>query len=427
MVSDALSGKIDLIVTKSISRFARNTVDALTTIRQLKESGVEIFFEKENIYTFDSNGEILITIMASLAQEESRSISENLKWAVTKKFEQGKFSLPYKQFLGYDRGPDGMPVINEKEAAVVREIYQRYLAGQSPKAISQELERRKIPAPAGGAKWGIPTVCSILKNEKYCGDAILQKHYTADFLTKKMVQNNGELPKYYVSGSHEGIVSKEVYDLVQSEMASRKGQKPYSANIFSGKVVCGNCGGSFGSKIWHSTDKYRRVVYRCNRKYDGCGSKVHLTEDELKEAVVKALNEYLANKEEVIANLEKICGALYSVADIERELESVNSQIAVSKELYSKALHDKPIFDGSQLNGIQDIYVKWLEKKAKLEAELARRKNARLQMESVIETLRGAEKQVEEFSSYLFTALVDKVVVMGKDEVRVRFRDGSQL
>ena len=154
---------------------------------------------------------------------------------------------------------------------------------------------------------------------------------------------------------------------------------------------------------------------------------MHLTEDELKEAVVRALNEYLANKEEVIANLEKLCGALYSVADIERELESANAQIAVSKELYSKALHDKPIFDGSQLYGIQDIYVKWLEKKGKLEAEIARRKNARLQMESVIETLHGAEKQVEEFSSYLFTTLVDKVVVMGKDEVKVRFRDGGEV
>ena len=222
----------------------------------------------------------------------SRNVQIILIQFLSKKFEQGRFSLPYKSFLGYDRGEDGMPVVNEKQAVIVREIFQRYLSGQSPLTIAHEFEKKGYSAPCGGSRWSQTTINSILRNEKYCGDAILQKRYTLDFLTKKRVQNNGELPKYYVTGSHEAIVSKEVFDLVQAEIASRKGKVNYNTTIFSGKVVCGKCGSFYGSKLWHSTDKYRRVIYRCNRKYEGCGSEVHLTEDELKIVVVKALNSY---------------------------------------------------------------------------------------------------------------------------------------
>ena len=250
---------------------------------------------------------------------------------------------------------------------------------------------------------------------------------TADFLTKKRVQNNGELPKYYVTGSHEAIVSKEVFDLVQAEIASRKGKVNYNTTIFSGKVVCGKCGSFYGSKLWHSTDKYRRVVYRCNRKYEGCGSEVHLTEDELKAVVVKALNEYLDNKDEFITNLESLMVGLYSVDSLERELVAISSQITISKEMYTTALQSRPITYSTQLFGIKDIYVKALDKKKKLEAEIARRKNARLQMESICKVLRETDKFVEDFSPFLFTALVDKVVVYAKEDVRVTFRDGREV
>ena len=357
----------------------------------------------------------------------SRNVQIILIQFLSKKFEQGRFSLPYKSFLGYDRGEDGMPVINEKQAVIVREIFQRYLAGQSPLTIAHEFEKKGYSAPCGGSRWSQTTINSILRNEKYCGDAILQKRYTLDFLTKKRVQNNGELPKYYVTGSHEAIVSKEVFDLVQAEIASRKGKVNYNATIFSGKVVCGKCGSFYGSKLWHSTDKYRRVIYRCNRKYEGCGSEVHLTEDELKDVVVKALNSYLDNREDVITNLESLMVSLYSVDALERELSSATTQIAISKEMYTTALQSRPITDSTQLAGIKDIYVKALDKKKKLEAEIARRKNCKLQLESICTVLREAGKVVDEFSPFLFISLVDKVVVYSKEDVRVTFRDGREV
>jgi DNA invertase Pin-like site-specific DNA recombinase len=193
MIEDALAGKIDLIITKSVSRFARNTVDTLSTVRRLKEKGVEVYFEKENIYTLDSKGELLITIMSSLAQEESRSISENVTWGQRKRMQDGKVSMPYKRFLGYEKGPDGQPQIVESEAETVRLIYTLFLSGQPYRDIAARLTELSIPTPGGKTVWSTSTVRSILKNEKYAGNAILQKKYTVDFLTKRTKVNEGEV------------------------------------------------------------------------------------------------------------------------------------------------------------------------------------------------------------------------------------------
>ena len=198
MIQDALDGKIDLIVTKSVSRFARNTVDSLVTVRKLKEKGVEVYFEKENIYTLDSKGELLITIMSSLAQEESRSISENVTWGQRKRFSDGKVSLPYKQFLGYEKGPDDLPQIVEEQAEIVRRIYSMFMFGKTTSAIAKQLTREGIPTPAGKKTWQASTIESILTNEKYKGSALLQKSFTVDFLTKTMKRNEGEVPQYYI-------------------------------------------------------------------------------------------------------------------------------------------------------------------------------------------------------------------------------------
>ena len=205
MISDALAGKIDLIVTKSVSRFARNTVDSLTTIRKLKEHGVECYFEKESIWTFDSKGELLITIMSSLAQEESRSISENVTWGHRKRMADGKVSLGYSTFLGYDKGENGGLVVNPEEAKVVRLIYRKFMEGMAPIGIASYLESKGIPSPAGKKKWHAHTVRSILQNEKYKGDALLQKFFTVDYLTKKIKRNEGELQQYYVDHHHEAM------------------------------------------------------------------------------------------------------------------------------------------------------------------------------------------------------------------------------
>ena len=251
MVEDALAGKIDLIITKSVSRFARNTVDSLTTVRKLKEKGIEVYFEKEGIYTLDSKGELLITIMSSLAQEESRSISENVTWGQRKRFADGKVSLPYSHFLGYKKGEDGLPEIVPEEAEIVRFIYRSYMNGQTSYAIAKTLTERHIPTPAGKENWRQSTIESILTNEKYKGSALLQKKFTTDFLTKKTKINEGEVPQYYIEESHEPIISPEDFEEVQAEFTRRKklGRKYSGSTMFSAKLVCGDCGHFFLSLI----------------------------------------------------------------------------------------------------------------------------------------------------------------------------------
>ena len=238
MVADALAGKIDLIVTKSVSRFARNTVDSLTTVRKLKEKGVEVWFEKENIYTLDSKGELLITIMSSLAQEESRSISENVTWGQRKRMADGKVSLPYKQFLGYRKGEDGLPEIVPEEAATVRLIYRLFMEGKTYSAIATHLIKNGVPTPAGKENWQACVARSILTNEKYKGHALLQKTFCADFLTKEKVKNTGQVQQYYVENSHPAIIDPDEWDAVQAEIERRKSSGAISCMHNGITAVC---------------------------------------------------------------------------------------------------------------------------------------------------------------------------------------------
>ena len=257
MVEDALAGKIDLIITKSVSRFARNTVDSLTTIRKLKEHGTECYFEKENIWTFDGKGELLLTIMSSLAQEESRSISENCTWGQRKRFQDGKVTVPFGRFLGYDRGEDGNLVLNEDEAQIIRRIYGLFLQGRSPYAIAKVLTSEGIPTPGKKKTWSASTVKSILTNEKYKGDALLQKVYTEDFLTKKKIKNDGQVPQYYVENNHPAIIEPGVFDRVQKLMAVRHPGQNRNSSIspFSSRIKCGECGS------WSALMKNPSLVY----------------------------------------------------------------------------------------------------------------------------------------------------------------------
>ena len=270
MVTNALAGNIDLIVTKSISRFARNTVDTLNTIRQLKAANVEVFFEKENIYTMDSKGEFLITLLSSIAEEESRSISENVKWGQRKRFADGKYSVPYKHFLGYRKGIDGIMEIVPEEARVVRWIYHMFLEGIAPTAIATILTTASIPSPAGGKQWWPKTVMSILTNEKYYGSARLQKTYIADHITHEKRVNNGELPSYFVENGHPGIVPKTVFTEVQDRL-KHPDRNNSSFPLFANQIHCADCGGTYGRQYWHSTT-YNNPVWKCNYKHLHRGS-----------------------------------------------------------------------------------------------------------------------------------------------------------
>ena len=335
MIEDALAGRIDLIITKSVSRFARNTVDSLSTIRKLKDNGCECYFEKENIWTFDSKGELLITIMSSLAQEESRSISENCTWGWRNRCADGKVTVPFGRFLGYDRGEDGNLVVNEEQAEIVRKIYGYFLQGRSPYQIAKLLTEQGIPTPGGKKVWGKAVVASILTNEKYKGDALLQKVYTTDFLNKKKKKNEGEVPQYYVEGNHEAIISPAVFDQVQVLMQAREPGKNRNScvSIFSSKIKCGDCGGWYGSKVWHSNDKYRKVIWQCNHKFDG-GEKCttpHLDEETIKQLFIKALNILGKERNLIIAGFEEIKDTAFSTEALEAEAEVLTGEVNTSQ------------------------------------------------------------------------------------------------
>jgi DNA invertase Pin-like site-specific DNA recombinase len=330
MIADALDGKIDLILTKSISRFARNTVDSLVTVRKLKEKGVEIFFEKENIYTLDAKGEMFITIMSSLAQEESRSISENVTWGKKRSMEDGKISLPYKHFLGYEKGEDDLPKIVEEEAKIVRKIYSLFLEGKTIRNITQYLTDQGIPTPSGKKQWSVSTITSILSNEKYKGDALLQKTYTVDFLSKTIKKNEGELQQYYIENSHPAIIDPETFDLVQNELKKRQPNRRQlnSNSPFAAKLICSECGGYYGSKVWHSNSKYRNQLWQCNRKYadERLCETPHIREDELKPAFVQAVNQILGNRDRYITQFEELLPLLADTSVLEKRLAVLKSE-----------------------------------------------------------------------------------------------------
>lgn len=341
MVADALAGKIDLIITKSVSRFARNTVDSLSTIRLLKEHGTEVWFEKEQIWTFDSKGELLITIMSSLAQEESRSISENVTWGHRKRMADGKVSVAYSNFLGYDRGENGGLVVNPEQAKIIRLIYGEFLSGLSFHAIAEKLTGLGIKTPRGKDKWSQTTVRGILTNEKYKGCALLQKTYTPDFLTKKQVVNNGAVPQYYVENSHEAIIEPEIFDRVQDMVRERGYRGGYSGvTIFSSKIRCGECGGWYGSKVWHSTDKYRRVIWQCNAKFKDkkhCRTP-HLTDDEIKVAFVRVCGQLITDRKEIIAELKETQAMLTDDAALEEERQLLAIQLNADADAVNEAI-----------------------------------------------------------------------------------------
>ena len=327
MIEDCLAGHIDLVLTKSISRFARNTVDTVTTVRKLREKGIGVFFEKENIWSLDSKGEFLLTLMSSLAQEESRSISENVCWGQRKRFADGKVSLAYSRFLGYDKGPEKYTmVVNEEQAVVVRRLFFLFLQGYTPHTISRILTKEQIPTPAGMDTWNATTVRRILSNEKYKGDALLQKEFTIDFLQKKLKKNEGELPQYYIHEDHEAIVSPWLFDYVQDRLEKRNdvGNARYSGlSLFSSKLICGKCGSKYGPRPWHSTS-YNNRVWQCHRRHDkGNECRAFNIYDKLLHFSVHdiALREIHKRK------IEK------DVADVVMPLVSEDRKIAVSKWL----------------------------------------------------------------------------------------------
>jgi len=307
MIEDCRNKKIDRIITKSISRFARNTLDYLNYVRESKALGIGITFEKENIDTLDSKGEVLLTILSSLAQDESRSISENTRWGIRRRYENGEYGIATKRFMGYDRDENGKLVINQEQAKVVKRLYSEYLNGKTLDYIKRIFERERIPKWDGSYKWEVTTLQSMLTNEKYKGDAELQKGHTVDFLTKERKRNDGELQKFYIEEDHDAIIDSEIWECVQLEMQRRNeylkehSLKSYSCrtetNPFYGKVICGECNNAFGRKTW----KGKRKIWQCNERYkikgiQGCDNR-HIEETSIEQVFIIAWNTVIDNIE----------------------------------------------------------------------------------------------------------------------------------
>ena len=301
MIADCEAYKIDMVITKSISRFARNTQDCLENYRKLKNLGIIVVFEKENISSADTTGELLLTILSSLAQDESRNISENTKWGIRSKFQKGIPHINACKFMGFDKSKDGRLVVNEEEAKLVRRIYREFLEGYTCSVIAARLNAEGVPGVSGEPKWLRVTIEGMLKNEKYMGDSLLQKSYTADYLTKKQVKNEGEITQYYVKDSHEGIIPRDEWHAVQQEFErierfmndhhlTRYG---YGGEVrpFSSKIICGKCGCVYGRKAHAGREKetYWQCNTRCNDGPKGCRGE-NVREDVIHRVFIEAWN-----------------------------------------------------------------------------------------------------------------------------------------
>ena len=438
MVDDAENGKIDLILTKSISRFARNTVDSLTITRKLKAAGVEVYFEKENISSMDAQAELIFTIMSSVAQEESRSISENVRWGHQRSMEAGKISLPWSRFLGYRRGADGLPEIVEEEAAVIREIYSSFLNGKTLKGIADSLTSRIIKTPTGKKVWSAETVRHILSNEKYKGDARLQKTYTVDFLTKEVRVNNGERKQWYIHDSHDAIVSPETFELVQKELKRRTGRHGrFYDSPFTGKIICGDCGAYYGHRVWHSNEPCRKNIWLCNDKYEN-GSVCKppkVTDEEIMQTFLIAVNRLPKDRAAYCDEYErKFLPLIGDAADLEEELasltEELNDQIAQIERLVlenAQKAQDQAVYTQKF-----DAFSKSIEQKKALihsieqqiSEAMVKKENARIYLEGLCKTESGC--LLTNFDIRLWHALVEYAKVMPDKTIIFHFRNGNE-
>lgn len=443
MIEAALAGKFDMIITKSISRFARNTLDCLKYVRLLKEKGVAVYFEKENIDTMDSKGEVLLTILSSLAQDESRNISENSRWGIVRRFQQGKVRVNHKRFLGYDKDENGELIINEKQAEIVRRIYKEYLEGKGIRAIARGLEEDNILTGAGGRKWHDSTIQKILRNEKYSGDALLQKTVTVDFLTHKRVKNKGEVQQYYVEDSHPPIISKEIFQMVQEEIDRRANLVGYSEETksrhtnkyaFSGKIVCGNCGSKFRRKRWGGIEKYKKYVWLCANHIDN-GNEVcnmqAVDEEKLKAAFVKSINKVIENKEAFISNMMENINRVLESKEDSNELKAINERLEELKEQMRNLVRlnvrsglDNQIYD-EEYQRLEEEMQQLKEKKSKFDnTDLIREKGLQ-KVKEIKKVLDGREDIIKKFDDELFSQMVEQVKVISLVEVEFVYKTGA--
>ena len=440
--------KIDMILVKSISRFARNTVDCLHYTRMLKALGVDVFFEEQGIHSIKSDAEFYISIYGTIAQSESENISANVKWGKLQSAKEGKVVFSYKNFLGYRKGAAGKPEIDEEQAETVRMIYDRFLAGDSLKQIAEKLQKEQRLSPAGKSEWSTSTIRSILSNEKYKGDAIINKTFTVDCLTKEVRKNRGERPKYYVENSHPAIIDAETFGRAQEELARRIGKKKvkeigtkteqgkYSSKYaLTELLICGECHTPYRRCTWTAHGR-KRIVWRCVKRLDYgkkyCHNSPTLDETRIQAAIVNALQKFAQQDPQLLKNLKSHIenGINYT----KREGEDVEIKLRLAT--IEKEINE--LFNTISVDTIESFDEKKAEEllaeKNKLQAELDRLaelhqkdKNKQSRIAEIMDLIDGLKNRTLVYDDSLIRQIIEAVIVESKEKIKVIFIGGSEV
>ena len=449
MIRQCRQKKIDLVLVKSISRFARNTVDCLNYVRALRELGIAILFEEQNINTLETDGELLLTLLGAVAQGESESISENVKWGKRQAMREGKAAIQYKRLYAFEKGEDGKPRIIPEQAEVVRQIYDSFLGGHSLRMIKEALEAKAIPTVTGGSEWSIAVIRGILQNEKYCGDVLQQKSFVADCISHRHVRNVGQLPMYLTQDHHQGIVSRDTFHAVKAEFARRSagrapsqkqaptGRSCYSAKYaLTGRLVCGECGTLYRRCVWSKRGQ-KKAVWRCASRIDYGSTYCHesptLQEGPLQAAILAALSSVMSRKDQLVVQIEDamrtelapVPGETMSLADIDRRLGELEREF--------KALFQTSKEDGGYL-GHADAFQRITEemgalkeKKAFILAQQEGNSAASRRIRDAVDILNTGDPRFTEWNESDIRQLVDTVVVLSADKLRVCLRGGMEI
>lgn len=447
MIRLCRQGKIDVILTKSLSRFARNTVDSLNYIRELKMLGIAVISEKENINTLTAESEMLITIMSCFAQAESESISKNVSWGVRQSFKSGNVPMQYKKLLGYKKGENDLPKIVPEEAEIVKEIFRSYLDGMSLKQIADSLNSRGIKTKHKQTVWQTEVVKSILVNEKYTGDALLQKTYITDCITKKSRKNNGELPMYLVKNHHEPIISRADFNRVQEEMARRGAKKAianklgkteqgkYSAKYaLSELLICGECGSHYRRVTW-TAKGFKEIKWRCiNRIQYGkkkCHSSPTVDEQALHKAIASAINEFCEVKDDVAKALRE---SITEVLD-----PNLNGSVQATQQRIDELAHNideliklatVPETAATAMADIEKFSEEMKTLREFIETEKAKQMTAQrgsAELDAILERLENENFTMTEYDDVAVRQLIEKVTVESKNTITVTFKGGFEI
>lgn len=448
MIKLCKRGKVDMIIVKSISRFARNTMDCLKYTRMLKELGVDVFFEEQGIHSTQRGAEFYITIYGCIAQSESENISANVKWGKSQSAKQGKVPFHYKRFLGYRKGEDGNPVIDEEQAEVVKFIYDRFLAGDSSGLIAQRLEELKILSPMGKEKWCVSTIRSILSNEKYKGDAIINKTFIDDCLTKKIKINNGERPKYYVENNHSPIIDAETFGLAQEEFARRAGKRKvkqvgtkteqgrYSSKYaLTELLVCGECKTPYRRCTWTASGM-KKIVWRCINRLDYgkkyCHNSPTIEESVLEEAIMTAIMKTAQENVDVLKTLKLHIGMGLGTEDTEDKSLDIQIRIAeIDAELKGMinaiSANTVETFDETKAQELAKEKSNLLQRLEQFADIQQKRKNAASRLDQLYTVLDGLKNHPLTYDNQLVRQLLEAVIVESKEQIKVIFVGGLEV